>query len=114
MLLLRPPVNRVVGKVTYIREDSIENYLVSQWKMRMGPGARCDKTTVLARRGYPDRQCLAAYRIFVLAETKAPKGRLAAHQAREHARLQSLGFKVYVPFTKAQVDEMIDDVLRTA
>lgn len=100
--------------MTYIREDSVENYLVAQWKARMGPGARCDKTTVLNRRGYPDRQCLASHGLFVLAETKAPKGRLAPHQKREHDRLRLLGFTVYVPYTKAQVDEMIDDCLQVS
>lgn len=104
----------MVGKMTdaYAREyDHVESYLVEQWKKRMGPGARCDKVENKTKRGYPDRTCMAAGGIFVLVECKAPKGRIADHQRREHKRLRDLGFKVYVPFTRKCVDEMIDELL---
>ena len=96
----------------YVREyDHVESYLVKEWKRRMGPGARCDKTEVKNRRGYPDRQCMARGGIFILVECKAPKGTIQEHQRREHKRLRDLGFKVVVPYTRKCVDEMIDEIL---
>lgn len=98
--------------MTYVREESVESHLCAEWKRRMGKGARCNKARVANLKGWPDRECLARHGVLVFFETKAPQGRLSAAQKRRHAELRALGFMVFVPYTKAQVDSAITEFQR--
>lgn len=62
--------------------------------------------------GCPDQLCCLKKPIALkkpfFVETKCKTGRLEDHQRREHERLRKIGFKVFVPRCKAEVDELLD------
>lgn len=63
-------------------------------------------------RGAPDQLCFIPKHRYLKkpfwVETKAPLGVLKPHQEREHKRLRAMGFQVFVPYTTAQVDELLE------
>ncbi len=90
---------------TYVREDTVENYLVGRVKEL---GGVAYKFTSPGRKGVPDRMCCFPEAQMFFVETKAPKGGLlGASQHREIRRLHTMGFHVYVATTKRRVDVVL-------
>lgn len=90
---------------TYIREKKVENYLRKQVKLRRD---RCmlEKHISPGRRGVPDDLITWGHPLCImeLIETKAPKGKVAAHQTRDHSERAKLGIKVHTLYTVEEVD----------
>lgn len=89
-----------------MRETVVEAYLRTCVERR---GGTCEKFVSPGLRGVPDRMVSDRPGRIDFIETKAPKGRLAEHQKRDHARRRSRGFRVYTLYTK----EMVDWYMRT-
>lgn len=92
-----------------MRESVVETYL----KRRVvETGGFTRKVQWIGHRGAPDRLCgWPALRRHGLVETKKPKTpQAAAHQAREHERLRSIGFDVRVIATIEAVDAYIREM----
>lgn len=93
-------------KVAYTRESSVENYLRAEAKKRVG---KCfvEKHVSPGRRGVPDDLITWGHPLCLmeLIETKAPKGRVAGHQQRDHNERARYGITVHTLHTKADVDE---------
>src|SRR5271166_4105860 len=85
-------------------EKSVEDYLVERVEAR---GGRCPKLVDLGRRGFPDRSPMYEGPIQHFVETKCVGGVVKPWQRRYHADLRSLGFLVFVIWTKDQVDTYI-------
>jgi G:T-mismatch repair DNA endonuclease (very short patch repair protein) len=82
-----------------MRESKIEEVL------RLGveyKGGECFKWVSPNRSGVPDR-IVVLPGVIVFVETKAPNGELKSWQARCHARLTKLGFRVEVLWTVSMV-----------
>lgn len=61
--------------------------------------------------GIPDRLLLLPGGVIAFVETKRPKGGvLAKVQSLWHKRLRAMGFKVFVPCTKQQAQQMFEDL----
>lgn len=92
-----------------MRESKVEGHLRQQVALRGGT------TRKLRYLGAPDRLVLwpvthlfgEARSCVHFVETKAPVGRLKSWQAREHKRLRVLGYRVFVLYSKQQVDHYI-------
>ena len=85
-------------------EKDIETYLVRRVK---SIGGEAYKFTSPARRGVPDRVVVLPSGAVIWVELKAP-GRLPTIlQAKEHARLSTLGQRVVVVDSKEGVDAII-------
>lgn len=98
-------------RVTYTRESSVENHLRKRVEEL---GGTCVKQTWPGRRGAPDRLCLFPGKSFMV-ETKPPKGHeMAAWQGRAVALLRDSGVRVYIAYTKEQVDEVLEIETRAA
>lgn len=89
----------------YVREKDIEEYLVRQVKKR---GGVAYKFTSPARRSVPDRLVLWPGGVAQFVELKSPGKKPTEQQAREHARLNALGFPVAVLDSKEAVDEWLN------
>jgi len=99
-------------------EAPIEQHLVKRVKET---GGEVRKVIWPGRRGAPDRlvgwpeagsgqrQLKAAH---ALVELKRPKKGAEAHQAREHARLRAIGFRVAVLSTIEAVDAFVEEMAR--
>jgi tRNA U54 and U55 pseudouridine synthase Pus10 len=74
-------------------EKHVEQALVNRIKAM---GGIAFKFTSPGRRSVPDRLCLLPGGRVIFVECKAPGKRPTELQAREHARLRSLGFDVRV------------------
>jgi hypothetical protein len=87
-------------------ERAVEDHLVRRVKET---GGEIRKVVWAGHKGAPDR--LAGWpsnKRHALVELKKPKGKgPEAHQSREHAKLRSIGFEVWVIHTKEQVDAFI-------
>lgn len=77
----------------YIREFTIEKYLVSEVKKA---GGMAYKFISPGRRSVPDRLVLLPGGRAVFVECKAPGEKPRPEQLREHERLRTLGFTVVV------------------
>lgn len=75
------------------KEDALERLFHERVKSR---GGLAYKLTPIGRRGKPDRIAFLPQGLMLLAELKDEDGELESHQAREHARLEKLGFSVNV------------------
>ena len=109
-----PEIARVIAamrkiRVARTRESTIESYLVERVEVN---GGRCEK---VERKGWPDRMILAPYGRTYFAEVKRPKGgRFESLQLQCHRVLRGLGFKVYIPKTKEEVDSVIAEIFEGA
>lgn len=91
--------------VAYIRESKVENHLCTRAK-ELPDDSMCEKHVSPGRRGVPDRILL--YRGFVFfIETKAPKGTVKKHQARDHELRRRCGILVVCLYTVEQVDSFV-------
>ena len=87
-----------------MRESTVERYLV---KCVKDAGGIAEKHTSPGRRGPPDRDVMWPNGELDWVETKAPKGVLSGAQERDHKRRRKMGFRVYVIWTKSQVDNYV-------
>jgi hypothetical protein len=87
-----------------MREITVRNYLVEQVELRNG---LCELHTAPGQRGVPD--CLVTWPFgdMELVETKTKNGRLSGAQKRDHARRKKLNVRVYVLWSKEQVDRYV-------
>ena len=90
--------------MSYVREKDIEEYLVRQVKRR---GGAAYKFTSPARRSVPDRLVLWPCGVARFVELKSPGKKPTEQQAREHAKLATIGFPVAVLDTKEAVDQWL-------
>jgi hypothetical protein len=86
-------------------ETPIEDYLVERVEAR---GGRCPKLVDMGRRGFPDRSPMWPGAEIHFIETKCEGGDVKPWQKRYHADLRSMGFKVFVLWTKELVDVYIE------
>lgn len=91
--------------------SGVAAYLVKEVKARNG---YIRKVCFEQRRGAPDylikvRGLFKGKPFWV--ETKAPLGRAAEHQIREHNALRKAGFIVLLIYTKTQVDQLLNGEL---
>ena len=93
-----------------ILEKDIESYLFKRVKQLKG---LCLKLPANLYEGIPDRLVLLPKGRIGFAELKRPQdGRLEKLQPFWHKLLRELGFKVYIPKTKEEVEAMLDDLQR--
>lgn len=85
-----------------VRERRIEAYVVRKVKAAGGVAKKLKGT-----RNDPDRLCLFPGAGLCFVETKAPGKKARAGQAREHARLWRLGFRVLIVDSYALADEFV-------
>lgn len=84
-------------------ESTIEKHFCKRVLER---GGEAVKTTVLGRRGFPDRLAVFPGGRIWFVELKRPKGGVVAeHQHKWHGILRDLGATVYMFNTKEQIDE---------
>ncbi len=90
-------------------ERSVEYWVVYYAKERGGKAFK-----LVGYTGIPDRLILLPHGVIAFAETKRPKGgKVATAQKLRHKFLRALGFRVFVPCTKHEVEQMfleLDDV----
>jgi len=84
-----------------MRETTIERYLCKRVKQNRGVPY---KFTAPGRRSVPDRLCVFPRGKLFFVECKAPGEEPTAAQWREIARLESMGFRVYVVDSGEQID----------
>jgi len=87
-----------------VQEITVEDYLVKETESR---GALCEKIKVPRYCGMPDRTASWPGGVLHFIETKTVGGKLSVRQKRDHAKRRALGFRVFVIWTKEQVDAYI-------
>lgn len=92
------------NKYSAIKEDVIEDYLVSEVAKM---GGRAIKMNPHNNRGLPDRQCLFPGGFTLFVEVKRPGLRPRKNQERQLAQLRGLGFQATWADTKARVDKVL-------
>ena len=85
---MKKPKKRGARSGAYIRESTVEQYLVKCVEAVESEGFKgvCEKHVSPGRRGVPDRLVTWPWNAMDLVETKAPEGRLSPAQERDHAR----------------------------
>ena len=107
----RVRANRKAYFKTKIPEAKIEAYLVECIEKCNG---LCIKFIDPGQRGAPDRLVVLPNRPTYFVELKRPKlGRVGPHQVRYHERLRALGQRVWVLWSKEDVDAFITEVTLT-
>lgn len=91
-----------------MRESKIEQYLKIEVEKLNG---MCLKFTSSIR-GVPDRIVLLPENKIYFVELKQENGRLSKIQKYIHKRFNKLGIHVYVPYSKNDVDEFINEVCK--
>lgn len=87
------------------RENKVEKHLVDEVEAL---GGWCLKWVSPGRSGVPDRIVLLPGARIYFVELKRPKGgKLSALQKKWQQRLNTLGFKAYVLWSREEVDEFI-------
>ena|ERR1700748_2379754 len=85
-------------------ESDNEAHLVREIKKL---GGECPKITNPGERGWPDRKAIVPPGFEYWVEVKKETGVLSPNQEIVIARLARIGIKVYVLFSKQEVDEFI-------
>lgn len=96
--------------MAYVRESSVEDYLVKRVEAL---GGKAYKTVTPGRKGFPDRLCVLPGGVLFFAELKAPKGVVAPAQLRRIDELKALGQRVFVAPSKADVDHVLKVMVPT-
>lgn len=86
-------------------EKGLEAYLMKRAKEE---GGWCAKWQNLSIRGIPDRLLFLPGGRFAIIETKYGSNGLSPAQRKITALLRRLGFPVYVPRTKKEIDDIIE------
>jgi hypothetical protein len=90
-----------------MREASVETYLRGRVK---DAGGLCIKLNPAGYVGIPDRLVLLPGGVLVFVECKKPRGaKIARLQYYWRDRLVGLGFAHHYAFTRAEVDEIMED-----
>lgn len=89
-------------------ENYVERYLIARVQ-ELGGDTR--KVVYQGRKGSPDRWCFLPGGKLVIVECKSSVGQLSRQQAREIEWLTEIGQKVYVAYTREQVDEILSVAL---
>lgn len=90
------------------REREVEAYLRRKVE---DLGLDCKKFVPDQDPGMPDRVILLPDRQVLWVETKRPKGgRVAEIQRFRHRKLRDAGHEVVIVWTKAQADELVEDL----
>ena len=92
----------------YVRETSVERHLCERANELPDP-SMCEKHISPGRRGCPDRILLYHGFVFFI-ELKAPKGKLAIAQRRDHELRRRCGILVVVLHTVEAVDRFMDSL----
>ncbi|MER2552592.1 MAG: hypothetical protein ABTQ28_04925 [Thauera sp.] len=87
-----------------MRESDIEDYLVRRAKAL---GGEVRKVRWIGRCGAPDRVVFLPGSRLYWVELKHSGGKAEPHQAREHARMRSMGQTVLVVDSLAAVDALL-------
>lgn len=85
-------------------EKDVERYLREKVKAL---GGRCIKLSSQHEEGLPDRMILLPGGKVFFVELKRVGGKLSAMQKLQHESLRRLGQRVYVPYKKMDVDEIL-------
>lgn len=88
-----------------IGRRGVGRYLVEQVGAR---GGICEKHSAPGRIGVPDYLVTWQLGQMDLIETKAPSGRVAPWQRRDHARRAKLGVGVFLVWSRGEVDAYIE------
>lgn len=91
-----------------MRESKIENYLKTEVGKYNG---MCLKFTSSVS-GVPDRIVILPDNRIYFVELKQEKGRLSKIQKYMHKQFNKRGVPVYVPYSKNDVDEFIEEVCK--
>lgn len=91
-----------------MRESKIENYLKTEVGKYNG---MCLKFTSSVS-GVPDRIIILPDNRIYFVELKQEKGRLSKIQKYMHKQFNKRGVPVYVPYSKNDVDEFIEEVCK--
>lgn len=91
-----------------MRESKIENYLKTEVGKYNG---MCLKFTSSVS-GVPDRIVILPDNRIYFVELKQEKGRLSKIQKYMHKQFNKRGIPVYVPYSKNDVDEFIEEVCK--
>jgi len=87
-------------------ERDVERYLVDSIESR---GGLCWKFTSPGRQGVPDRWC-TLYGVQFFVELKCKNGRLAKVQQYQIDQMQRRGVRVFIAWSKADVDKLIESI----
>lgn len=87
-----------------MKETKLEQYLVKEVKKQNG---LCLKWIAPGTKGVPDRIVVMPNGKTYYVELKQPKGRIDPLQKYMHRQLEERGHKVYVLWTKEQVNEFV-------
>ncbi|MBP8231771.1 MAG: VRR-NUC domain-containing protein [Rhizorhabdus sp.] len=93
-----------------MKEAAVEKYLRERVEAL---GGLCEKFTSPGRRGVPDRLITWPGGRMELVETKSPRGGLRVAQYRDHERRAERGVRVYVLYSKSEVDGYIASQVRS-
>lgn len=92
-----------------MRESKVEQHLV---RAVHEYGGLALKFVSPRRRGVPDRLLLFPGGCVAFVECKAPRGVVKPHQARVHARLRALGFRVLIVWSRESIGILLPDLAR--
>lgn len=84
-------------------EKDIEKHLRARVKQL---GGIYRKVVYQGRKGAPDDWCFFPGGKLVIVECKGHDGRVDKHQAIEHEELAAKGFKVWVVYTRIEIEQM--------
>lgn len=91
--------------VSHLSEKRIEQYLVRECEKLDWD---CCKLVDEGNTGFPDRTVFKTNGDTFYVEVKRPGGKLSGKQRYRIGRLRRRGFRVYVPYSKEEVDRLID------
>lgn len=92
-----------------MRETLIEQHLV---RLAREAGGMALKWTAPGFTGVPDRLVFLPGGLTALVETKTAGGELSARQQLVHRQLAAIGHRVWVPWSKDEVEHVMRSLLR--
>lgn len=92
-----------------IKESIIEQYLCQQVKAH---GGVAEKLIFMNKAGSPDRWCFFPNGYLFLVECKAVDGQPTPLQTATLTRFARMGFKGFIVYSKADVDDAVGDMLK--
>lgn len=90
-----------------VRERDVESYLMDKLK---DAGIPCVKFIPDGKVGMPDRLVLLPDGKVIWVELKTKGGHLEEIQKLQHKRLGDLGHRVFVVWSKGDVDELVQEI----
>lgn len=93
-----------------VRERDVESYLVQRLDEI---GLPCLKFNPEGKVGMPDRLVLLPEGKVIWVELKTKGGHLEEIQKLQHKRLGDLGHRVFVVWSKVDVDRLVQEILKS-